>query len=965
MAIPNLLDKYGITPAKPTSSGLPNLLATKYSPAGQAAAATSSNAVAARKASDDANSLPGIVKNTILGLPAAVAGEVTDQWKSGQQQVDQPFIDKGANGSPGLGGAAMGALNVGSGLATKLTAPLAPVFKPIEQATNFIGDKISNIPAVQKFSNSPSGQVTAMLADIVAKGANVAGITIGGLEALRGKAPVGDVLPPKIPVKLPVASESVETNIPVHTPLVEKPLPPAFKPVTLPEASHAEYAKSQGYEPYTPPEKLPVIEAGKTSKLPVQAAKVSKVKNTLPSVEATNIRQPLSFDELPAEDKAQVVHDTRVLFGKGHDFETARQTALARFNGTRSLPKGESTFEPVKETTPSTIPLATHAAELTKKNGGVTIGLNGDVPTKGFAFSPRKDTEVVVPKKDFNDTHVSDYINTHFDKLAHPDSHLGIWEDNGKIYMDISHVVQDESQAVNRASKADQLAIFDLSKFDTKYTKDYEQKADSTYTYKGQNQGTTVEGSQVTPGQQEGPTVTGRSDRSNPVPSPAEGLEARAGNDEIKSGASEYNKGVNLPTPETGVKAKIDIPRARSIADAYDALPVDDSANPAVKAAYSALEKEIEAQWDHITQKMGIKLEPWKKEGQPYANSAEMMKDVRDNKHLYFFQGGEPHPLLGKIDPETGLSSNDKFRAVHDVFGHAAEGYSFGAAGEESAWLKHSQMLSPEAQKALTTETRGQNSWVNFGKHNYDGETYKNIPPADRPYAAQKVALLPDEFTDFKKTLGEAKGETPAVEVPPVKAPTLPKGRSTGLKAIKGTGDTKVRGLSQGIEAKAMENGLARSFSDLQTYDVAENAPQISKAMEFVAKDYEAAKEVALGQKAPPKGLLPESVLVVFEKEALARGDVATLRELATNSRLSSDATTMGQRIQMLAQRDPDSPLGYIKDLQEARAKMLENQGENLKAETQKLTTDFEEKVVRKSAPTKQTLSDFLTTIQC
>ncbi len=131
-----------------------------------------------------------------------------------------------------------------------------------------------------------------------------------------------------------------------------------------------------------------------------------------------------------------------------------------------------------------------------------------------------------------------------------------------------------------------------------------------------------------------------------------------------------------------------------------------------------------------------------------------MCCDIRNHRHLYFYQGGKPHSLLGKVDPATGLSLNDKFRAIHDLFGHAAEGYSFGPQGEENAWMKHSQMFSLGAQKALTTETRGQNSWVNFGAHNYDSAgNHKNIPLKDRPYAVQKVSLLPPEFMDFRAVM--------------------------------------------------------------------------------------------------------------------------------------------------------------------------------------------------------------------
>jgi hypothetical protein len=64
-------------------------------------------------------------------------------------------------------------------------------------------------------------------------------------------------------------------------------------------------------------------------------------------------------------------------------------------------------------------------------------------------------------------------------------------------------------------------------------------------------------------------------------------------------------------------------------------------------------------------------------------------------------------------------------------------------------------MFSPVAQKALTTETRGQNSWVNFGPQNFNEDgSKKNIPAADRPFAQQKVALLPEQYMDWKGALG-------------------------------------------------------------------------------------------------------------------------------------------------------------------------------------------------------------------
>lgn len=114
-------------------------------------------------------------------------------------------------------------------------------------------------------------------------------------------------------------------------------------------------------------------------------------------------------------------------------------------------------------------------------------------------------------------------------------------------------------------------------------------------------------------------------------------------------------------------------------------------------------------------------------------------------KHLYFFTGGEPppdHPLAadsGLRLQGVRLTHNHVFRVVHDAFGHGLFRRSFGPQGEEQAWLIHASMYANDAIPALTSETRGQNAWFNFGPH-------AHLKVELRPFADQKAALLPDEF---------------------------------------------------------------------------------------------------------------------------------------------------------------------------------------------------------------------------
>jgi hypothetical protein len=235
----------------------------------------------------------------------------------------------------------------------------------------------------------------------------------------------------------------------------------------------------------------------------------------------------------------------------------------------------------------------------------------------------------------------------------------------------------------------------------------------------------------------------------------------------VAEGADAFNAENKRPAIDATTKPH-DPEFAARVADAFDALKHNPN-DPAVQKSYAAMKRDIRAQWDYATQKMGIKFEPWetsfdynksfkelgKEKAQPYANSKEMMDDVNNNHHLYFFQGGtmaKDHPLA-EIDPQTGYSSNDMLRAVHDLFGHAAHGFQFGPKGEENAYLVHRQMFSPEAIPALTTETRAQNSWFNYGAHlrNAEGKLPAKgepgfVPTSERPFADNKAALLPPEM---------------------------------------------------------------------------------------------------------------------------------------------------------------------------------------------------------------------------
>lgn len=172
------------------------------------------------------------------------------------------------------------------------------------------------------------------------------------------------------------------------------------------------------------------------------------------------------------------------------------------------------------------------------------------------------------------------------------------------------------------------------------------------------------------------------------------------------------------------------------IAHMFDQAPIYAGDEPA-KASYAALRDETHQQYEYLTSPrseggLGVRHEIV--DHDPYASREEMQDDIFKNRRLRTLStaatGGAPHQYL---DEET----NDKFRAVHDAFGHAAIGRSFSRHGEEAAFHSHVQMFSPQARRAMATETRAQNSFLNYG-------------PTGQFAEEQKPVLLPEWVSEMR-----------------------------------------------------------------------------------------------------------------------------------------------------------------------------------------------------------------------
>lgn len=209
--------------------------------------------------------------------------------------------------------------------------------------------------------------------------------------------------------------------------------------------------------------------------------------------------------------------------------------------------------------------------------------------------------------------------------------------------------------------------------------------------------------------------------------------------------------------------AQVDPKRAARIADAYEAMPHAPQ-DPKVREAYENLIRQTKAQYDALVD-AGYKFwfidldQPTNTE---YASSPwNAMRDIRANKTMGVFptEAGfgsgdalKDNPLETTVmdftwpsgsltGPRKRVLANDLFRAVHDAFGHGLEGAGFRAQGEENAWQAHVRLFTGSAVGAITSETRGQNSWLNYGPH---GETNLDAQVEDTVFADQKTGLMPE-----------------------------------------------------------------------------------------------------------------------------------------------------------------------------------------------------------------------------
>jgi hypothetical protein len=246
---------------------------------------------------------------------------------------------------------------------------------------------------------------------------------------------------------------------------------------------------------------------------------------------------------------------------------------------------------------------------------------------------------------------------------------------------------------------------------------------------------------------------------STSIPKPPQSDSFGELHDKVRGVADGYADTVGLSLTHGTPKPKVNPAEGKRIADVHESAqhaPDDEG----VKASYDALINETVDQYHHIM-KTGLKTTKMRDDQpNPYAGgSKELFRDLHQNNHMHYYPTSSgfgtneqsiQHPMLQPTnimdDEGKPMLANDVFRIVHDYFGHAKEGNSFGPNGEEAAWEAHSAMYSPTARPAMTVETKMQNHWVNLGPH---GE-HNRANPNQTIFAEQKAYLPPEDIVNHR-----------------------------------------------------------------------------------------------------------------------------------------------------------------------------------------------------------------------
>jgi len=167
------------------------------------------------------------------------------------------------------------------------------------------------------------------------------------------------------------------------------------------------------------------------------------------------------------------------------------------------------------------------------------------------------------------------------------------------------------------------------------------------------------------------------------------------------------------------------------------------------------------------------------------------------------------------------------------------------------------------------------------------------------------------------------------------------------------TGKGKVSKIATSIEAKSIEQGLTKGYGHLAEYTPIVIKEQAQKASNLINTNINEARKIIRGEIPLPEGLKGTALITAMEDYVKKTADGELASELAS-SPLVSGTSAAAQELRLAAERDPESPVKAIADInklleetaqkrypKQILAKAKENVTNSIKSEIKKANTAY------------------------
>jgi len=212
-----------------------------------------------------------------------------------------------------------------------------------------------------------------------------------------------------------------------------------------------------------------------------------------------------------------------------------------------------------------------------------------------------------------------------------------------------------------------------------------------------------------------------------------------------------------------------------------------------------------------------------------------------------------------------------------------------------------------------------------------------------------KESLLSVVKEEVKEPPTPAVTEKPAV----VEAPAPPV-----------TGKGKVSKIAGSINVKSIEQGLTKGFGHLAEYTPIVIKEQAQKATDLINTNIDEARRVIRGEKPLPEGLKGTALITAMEERVKKTADGELASELAS-SPLVSGTSAAAQELRLAAERDPESPVKAIADINKLLDESAKKRrpGKILNQAKTNLISKIKSEI--KNANTNQSWQQFIESIRC